>query len=593
MDSSKSINNYYLIDGQALFHDLSVRQKSYIANRAQYIEYNKGEQIFRRGEKSYYFFIVVSGIIQTYLPGKEDSENEKDTNIEFLKNGDYFGMVSLLSERPHSLSARAYTDAELLRIDLYSFKEILEFIPGLGLHFSKILSEKVSISVEEEKKVFESLVVSVLCLDNNDMASRYSSLLGYSIVEESNKRAAVLRFNKKFESEEFVKIKPKSQGGGHKTNSLVIKSFDVDCVEEIQKILIKYIYYYHIIILDLPAGQGESCKYLLNESKQCHVIVDDNNENIENKNSFIRTYRQEKQDLPADFFYTVHLHSYSDLKELLKRSTRNARRLSEVRLGIAFGGGAAFGLAQIGVMKVLEKNHITIDMISGTSIGALLGSLWASGITANEIEYIAIGEFDSFFKIARYIDIGWPRKGLISGGKLRTYLDELLNHSNFRDLKVPLRVISCDISSRMEVVINHGKVVDGVMASIAIPGLFHPTLDEFGRILVDGGVVDPLPVNVIQQEGISRLIAVNAMPSSMDIVRSNISAKNIMDIIVNSLYSLQYRIAKISAREADVYLSPILSGASWYEFHRAKEFIDLGEKIAEASLEDIKKLAYS
>jgi predicted acylesterase/phospholipase RssA len=182
------------------------------------------------------------------------------------------------------------------------------------------------------------------------------------------------------------------------------------------------------------------------------------------------------------------------------------------------------------------------------------------------------------------------QKGIFSGKNIRTLLEKHLKGLTFADLKIPLKLIACDIISRTEVELSEGNLVDAVMASVAIPGVFSPIHLPDGRVLVDGGIVNPLPVSSLSKEGITRIIAVNSMPSSRIAVKANDKNPSIMDIIVNSLYSLQYRIGKYSAQEADVYINPVMENSSWYEFYRGKEFMEFGEENTRELLPEIKEL---
>lgn len=229
-------------------------------------------------------------------------------------------------------------------------------------------------------------------------------------------------------------------------------------------------------------------------------------------------------------------------------------------------------------------------MISGTSIGAIIGAFWASGLGYKGILPL-LGEIDSLFKMFKLVDLSFPGQGLLHGKHVRTLLEKYLGDLYFEDLPIKLRLISCDISTRQEIVLSEGKVLDAVMASISIPGVFVPQPQENGKTYVDGGIVNPLPVSALTQEGIQKIVAINSMPSSKDEMKTNkLLNLNVLDIIVNSLYSLQYRIGKYSAQEADVYLNPILPNSNWFEFWRSKEFIELGETVAKSSLQEIKQL---
>ena len=246
------------------------------------------------------------------------------------------------------------------------------------------------------------------------------------------------------------------------------------------------------------------------------------------------------------------------------------------------------GLAHIGVLKVLEREKIPIDLVAGTSIGALIAALWAVGVNAAEIERFTKG-FKSKLKTLSSIDPTLPVRGLIKGRGIRRALKHYLGNKTFFDVKLPLKIVACDIKRRREYVIDRGNLLDAVMASIAIPGVIEP-VEYKGLQLVDGGIVNPIPVNVLTRAGIKRIIAVNALPSPEDIVRRERKKLNIYDIIVNSFQAMEFTIATNSCQQADVYLNPIPEIADWYEFYKAHTFIKAGEDQAKIALGKIKSL---
>lgn len=162
-----------------------------------------------------------------------------------------------------------------------------------------------------------------------------------------------------------------------------------------------------------------------------------------------------------------------------------------MKVGLALGGGSARGLAHIGVLKVLEKGKIPIDMIAGTSAGALIGALYARGSSAGEIKKMVTGM--SLIDRARMIDLALPKTGLITGERIKKILKELIGEADFSDLKIPFACVATDIVTGEEVVMNHGSVVEAVRASISIPAVFTLVKRE-GKFLVDGGLVNPVPV---------------------------------------------------------------------------------------------------
>ncbi len=175
--------------------------------------------------------------------------------------------------------------------------------------------------------------------------------------------------------------------------------------------------------------------------------------------------------------------------------------MKQPKIGLALGGGAAKGIAYIGVLKVLERNKIPIDYISGTSIGSVIGALYAAGYKAKEIENLALNE-----KWETLFDFTELEHGLISGRSMEKEMSRLLKGKQFKDLYIKFIATAVDIKTGQEILFNQGDVAKAVRASIAIPGVFAP-LHLHKMILVDGGVVDPVPVKCIKDK-VDKVIAV-------------------------------------------------------------------------------------
>ncbi len=178
-----------------------------------------------------------------------------------------------------------------------------------------------------------------------------------------------------------------------------------------------------------------------------------------------------------------------------------------LKFGLALGSGSARGMAHIGVIQVLEAYHIPIDMIAGTSIGSVVGSVYATGASVEQMKEAALsmkqrGPFAIF-------DPTLPRSGLISGNRAEEILNKIaLKDKTFDDLKIPFTAVATDIETGAKVILNQGSVIKAVRASISIPGIFTPVKYQ-DYYLVDGGVVDPVPVDVVQKMGADIIIAVS------------------------------------------------------------------------------------
>jgi len=179
------------------------------------------------------------------------------------------------------------------------------------------------------------------------------------------------------------------------------------------------------------------------------------------------------------------------------------------RIGLALGSGGARGAAHTGVLKVLEAEHIPISVVAGSSIGSLIGATMAVGIPVEQVEqeWLATGAarvFRSFLPT-------FPRAGLSSGNELTKYLAQLLGDVCIEDLDMPYAAVACDMDTGRSVVLREGSLVSAVRASTAIPGIFHP-LRLNDRLLVDGGLVDPVPIQVCRDLGADFVIAVDITP---------------------------------------------------------------------------------
>ena len=174
-------------------------------------------------------------------------------------------------------------------------------------------------------------------------------------------------------------------------------------------------------------------------------------------------------------------------------------------VGIALGSGSARGLAHIGVIHALEEAGITVDVVAGTSIGALIGSVYAAGrIDAIERDYLS---FD-WKKVAAFMDVVLPRSGLIDGQKVEDFIRQYIHALKIEHLPKPFQAVATDLGTGQEVIFKEGDTIKAVRASIAAPGIFTPVRVD-GRILVDGGLVNPVPVSVVKAMGADRIIAVD------------------------------------------------------------------------------------
>ena len=256
------------------------------------------------------------------------------------------------------------------------------------------------------------------------------------------------------------------------------------------------------------------------------------------------------------------------------------------KIGLALGSGAARGLAHIGVLEVLEKEGIPIDMIAGTSTGAAIGALYAQGKDASQIKSLATDL--NWKKLASLVDLALPKTGFIGGRKIKNLLASVIGDIEFGDLKIPLACVATDMGTGEEVVINRGSVLEGIRASISLPVIFTVAKWE-GRYLVDGGLVNPVPVSILKRMGADFIIAVNVIPDIDERTHRVDKEPNIISVIMQSLYIATYSLVRSSLTAADIVIEPQVAHIAAGDFHQARECILQGKIAAQDALMQIKR----
>lgn len=289
-------------------------------------------------------------------------------------------------------------------------------------------------------------------------------------------------------------------------------------------------------------------------------------------------------------------------------------------VGLALGGGSARGWSHIGVIRALEQAGIYPDIISGTSIGALVGAVYAAGELPRFEQWIAGLKFSEIFS---YMDISL-NSGLLKGERLMEFFRKDFVDRPIEDLPIPFAAVATSLNTGAEVWLRKGSTLDAVRASIALPGLFEPSLMD-GQVLVDGGLVNPVPVSLARAMGADIVIAVDLssnihgenhqpdntpaqirepqddwvskLKNGLEIVLPASSPKSehlpsILDVITSSINIMQVRIthSRMAEDPPNIIVTPHLAHINLLDFHRAKEAIHEGEKAMKSVLPSLKYL---
>jgi NTE family protein len=282
------------------------------------------------------------------------------------------------------------------------------------------------------------------------------------------------------------------------------------------------------------------------------------------------------------------------------------------RVGLALGGGGARGLAHIGVLRVLEKEEIPIDLIAGTSVGALVGGAYASGSSSEELQkkteaYLNSHEFrssairafeaahakgeislaqkiETYLRNHFYLIQAMFKPGILSNEDFQVTIDYFIPDIQIEETRIPFRAVATDLVSGGEITFSEGSLRQAVMASCAVPGAMMP-LKEGERLLSDGGVICRVPSSVARREGADIVIAV-----VVDRVIGSEELRTVVDVYLRVSEIMGERLKQYELADADVVILPEVGESHWSSFSQAMTLVDEGEKAARAKLDEIRRL---
>jgi NTE family protein len=562
-----------------LFGELNFFERRIVLDATELLQVKRGQCIYHQGDPADAFYAIVSGRVETLV-----EKDGQPSLIEILYRGKYFGFISLLTSEPHSVTAKAATDAVLVRIDRERFQQILTSIPRLSIELNRALSRRIKRTDLHPKSIFESTICAVHgAPEVVRPASLYFLNLGAALVGQTRKKvicvdaagtdsclpsvlgleenAGLVCRSSFVPFEEIMKGIVRREGGPDVLRLLPDPQGKWD-VTFIISVLTTLINDYHFCLVFVSPSLGQEASRVLLQADAVHLVCSVKQEMLRGmmksidawglwqdgdfkkrarlvllEDRHVHGQGQELSSLPPEVLFHQPVYatlphaemedyrlldgSYADAYARVVR--RVAREIGEVQVGLALGSGSAMGISHIGVLKVLEEEGVDIDFVCGSSIGALIGALWCCGYSAGEVEKIVL-ENRSRKYLFGWDDLAFPLRGLVRGRHVYRFLDKYLGDMTFYDIKRPFKVVACDAMVMKAVVFDSGRLKDAVMASISIPGVFEPfrIADHY---YIDGGVVDPLPTDICLESGAAKIIAVNVLPSSEDFERSYTNLK--------------------------------------------------------------------
>lgn len=666
----KPNNNSYILKEIPLFAGLSCDDLTYIKKKSSFEEFKKGQVIYKEASPPSYFYCLIRGRV---IISTQDHANKQQI-LEYLHRGQYFGIISALTGEPHSVTAKALNDCLLLVISKGDFDGLLKKIPQLAIDLSKTLSRRLKRKDIHPKTIFESTIIAVLSSYPQAGKTVYATNLAFSLNKEARKKSIIVdicRHDKCHRMPGLLKT-----GKDYRVTNLSTRAFrpeqlksqilkdrsGIDIIyftysnrdelwpKKIADFLSILVNDYHFLVLDLPCRREKTILTILNQSDLIHILTSPRPQDLKSTRSLIKKLEKDFGFSESKVKVIINESKSSNLTSEVKQQllgqeifanlpkieprvsgrlvienpdveySKVIRRISRQEgnclVGLALGVGVAYGFCHIGVLKVIEEEKIPIDVIAGSSIGAFISSLWAIGKSSSEILAIA-KEFKEPKYIWNLLDFTFPLLGFIKGNKLYNMFKSYLGDKTFYDVKIPLKIVASDLKRKKSIVFDKGPIIDALMASCAMPGVFAPFFQK-GEMLFDGGVINPLPTEPLFEMGAKKIIAVNLTPSREDLIRQydqikrGLSVKveqikksewfnlkgylrkkfkvNILDFIFSSFEIMQSEVALKEAQLADVVLHPDTSGLHWMELHKAEEFAKRGEEETRKNLDKIKKL---
>ena len=260
-------------------------------------------------------------------------------------------------------------------------------------------------------------------------------------------------------------------------------------------------------------------------------------------------------------------------------------------LGLALGSGGGRGMVHLGVLRALERYGVKVDFVSGSSIGACVGAMFAAGLSVEEMEARVLG---SKWEMAKCFFDPSVFGGVVKGERMADFLREWIGVEKFEDLKIPFAAVAADLISGDEVVMDNGDLITAVRASMAVPLLFKPVV--YGEaLLVDGGIINPVPDDVVRGMGADVVLAVNLdyrkLPMSDDE-----TYRSMKTVAQRSMNIMRHYLAAYSLRNSDLILNPPVADPSavglknFFFEEEARNLIALGEKVVDDNIDTLRRL---
>ena len=525
-----------------LFMHLEDEDLDLIAEHLRRESYPKGTIIFREGEVGDTMYLVESG--QVAVVGAEATDT-----IAFLGPGNFVGEISLLLAQPRTANLQVMIDAQLWVLNKKDFDQLIATRPAIALAMLQELSKRLVTTTKRSR--------------TRPMRRITALLGGHKVVELAQALHSQLK------SPVGLLTLPNAQVKGHVTLSGGVMPLGGDKLTE--------------------TTLAENLSYQVEYFKHVLVLLPDQPDRIARKAidlaDTVVTIGPPPAWLAAEELKQKLWVTGEDRAELW----RTARRLTNRTVGLALSSGGSRGLAHVGVIKVLLEENIPIDLVAGTSAGALFGAFFAAGWTWPRFEAL-VEELKTVNTFVNWDFNFPPRTAILKGRKARDkIIHRWVEGQNIEDLKTPFYIVAADIFTGAEVIFEAGSLADAIRASLSIPVLIDPWYHQ-GHYCVDGGIVNPLPASVLRDRGADIVIASNVVQPLRDSYGGRTDQMpSILQVVFNIFSAMEAEVIERQFPLIDVLIHHTVRAKYTLDFEQANQLVKVGELAARQKLSEIKR----
>jgi NTE family protein len=520
-----------------------------LARQLRLERYRNGEVVFSEGSPGDSLYFIETGQVKVSIGSGRD-----ERIINYLGPGNFFGEMAVLLNQRRTATVTVVIDADLWVLRKADLNALLDRYPTAALQIIEELSRRLTESIRRPLRPNTWKRVAVLGDEPWELAGALMDLTGECVALLDLSGADLAQHVKYLPVElPVVSVSPQASA---------------QTVAERMGVLAAA---HDRVLVVLP---HVGCEAAAKAVQLCEIVI------------LIETP-------PNDWITLLAAPKIWYITQDRQDIERAARRLAQRVVGLALSSGGARGIAHVGVLKVLEREHIPIDMLAGTSAGALFGALYAIGRSIEEIEEFALN-FHKNLKVWKLLDLSLlPRTGIIRGKRFLEYLDNIYQQAIFEQLNLPFYVVAADVVTGEEIIFDTGSVAEAVRASTSMVGLLMPHEVDH-RYLIDGGAVNPLPASVLADRGADVILASRAVPTMEEEKEYRHGARYSGGLDVMALFSnfqsiMEREIIKNRLGSVDVMIAPRVEAYRPTDYRQAAALIRLGEEAAERALPEIRK----